>query len=301
MFGLTILGNNAAIPAFGRHPTAQALTHENQVYLVDCGEGTQQRLMHYRVRHNKINHIFISHLHGDHYYGLIGLITTMGFLGREHKLCIYAPPMLKSIIDIQLAAAETTLPFPLEFFPITAEGVLLNSSKMEVSCVAVHHRIACWGFIFKEKKLPRKILPERAIEAGIPPAFFPKLALGFDYVNAMGKTVLNEDVTLPAPPGRMYAYSADTIFEESLADKFKNANLLYHEATYLNDLQDRAGERFHCTALQAATIAGKSGAKKLLLGHFSSKYEDLQPFLAEAGSIFEPVELALEGVTYLVR
>lgn len=300
MFGLTILGNNSAIPAFGRHPTSQALTFEDQVYLVDCGEGTQQQLSHYRVRRSKINHIFISHLHGDHYFGLIGLITSMGLLGREHPLFLYAHPTLKTLIDLQLQAADTTLRFPLHFIPLTAPGVLLDSPKMEVSCFAVQHRIPCYGFLFREKKMPRKLLPEKAKAAGIPPRFFHELQWGKDYVNELGMTIPNDEVTLPSAPGRVYAYSADTIYDESLAVKFAGANLLYHEATYLHDLKERAQERFHTTALQAGEMAVKSGAKKLLLGHFSSKYEDLSPFLKEARSVFEQAELGLEGVTYRI-
>ncbi len=300
MFGLTILGNNSAIPAFGRHPTAQVLTHEDQVYLIDCGEGTQQQLAHYRVKRSKINHVFISHLHGDHYFGLIGLITSMGLLGREHPLNLYGDPILKTIIDLQLKAADTTLRFPLHFIPVTQPGVLVNTPKMEISCFEVSHRIPCRGFLFREKKFPRKLVPAKAIEAGIPPKFFPELQLGKDYVNEAGITIPNGEVTVPASPGRSYAYSADTIYDETLAEKFAGASLLYHEATYLHDLKDRATERYHTTARQAGEMALKSGVKKLLLGHFSSKYEDLSPFLNEAGTVFENVELALEGVTYRI-
>jgi len=300
LFGLTILGNNSAIPAFGRHPTAQALTYEDQVYLIDCGEGTQQQLAHYRVKRSKINHIFISHLHGDHYFGLIGLITSMGLLGREHPLNLYGDPTLKTILDLQLKASGAGLRFPLLFIPLTQPGVLLDSPKMEVCCFAVQHRIPCWGFLFREKKLPRKLLPAKAIEAGIPPFFFHSLQTGKDYVNEQGITIPNSSVTLPNTPGRIYAYSADTIFDENLVEKFAGANLLYHEATYLHDLKAQAIERYHTTALQAGQMAAKSGAKKLLLGHFSSKYEDISPFLHEALSVFENVELALEGVTYRI-
>lgn len=300
MFGLTILGNNSAIPAFGRHPTSQAVTYEDQVYLVDCGEGTQEQLSQYRVKRSKINHIFISHLHGDHYFGLIGLITSMGLLGREHPLFLYAHPALKTIIDLQMKAADTTLRFPLHFIPLTGPAVLLESPKMEVSCFAVQHRIPCYGFLFKEKKMPRKLLPAKAMEAGIPPRFFHELQLGKDYVNKEGITISNSMVTLPSPPGRVYAYSSDTIFDESLVEKFAGANLLYHEATYLHDQKEKAMARFHTTARQAGEMAVKSGVKKLLLGHFSSKYEDLSPLLSEAESVFENVELAIEGVTYRI-
>jgi ribonuclease Z len=300
LFGLTILGNNSAIPAFGRHPTSQAVTYEDQVYLVDCGEGTQLQLSHYRVKRSKIKHIFISHLHGDHYFGLIGLLTSMGLLGREQPLYLYGHPTLKEIIDLQLKAADTTLGFPLHFTAITQPGVLVDSPKMEISCFAVQHRIPCWGFLFREKKHPRKLLPAKAIEAGIPNRFFHELQMGKDYVNEQGITIANSEVTLPASPGRTYAYSADTFYDESLVTYFAGANLLYHEATYLHELKGRALERFHTTAQQAGEIAEKSGVKKLLLGHFSSKYEDLSPLLREASSVFKNTEIAHEGVTYRI-
>ncbi len=300
MFGVTILGNNSAIPAFGRHPTAQVLTHAEQVYLIDCGEGTQQQLSLYRVRRSKINHIFISHLHGDHYFGLIGLITSMGLLGREHALHLYADPALKPILDLQLKAAGTTLPFPLHFIPLTQPTVLVDSPKMEISCFAVQHRIPCWGFLFREKKLPRRLLPAKALEAGIPTSFFHHLQTGKDYVDAQGHTIANSEVTLPALPGRTYAYSADTLYDEKLIAHFEGVNLLYHEATYLHDQKEKALARFHTTAHQAGEIALRAGVKKLLIGHFSSKYDDLSPLLRETASIFNNVELALEGVTYRI-
>ena len=300
MFGLTILGNNSAIPAFDRHPTAQALTYEDQVFLIDCGEGTQQQLSRYKIRRSKINHIFISHLHGDHYFGLIGLITSMGLMGREHDLTIYGPRLLQDIMMMQLDAAGTQLKFKLHFVAVSNGGIIYAGPRMEVSCFPVKHRIPCYGFIFREIKLPRKLLIEQARLAGIPPTFFHHLQMGEDYRMPDGKLVKNEDVTIQNSPGRVYAYSADTIFDESLCDLFDGANLLYHEATYLHEMLDRAKDRFHTTARQAGEIAMKAGVKKLLLGHFSSKYENLDPFLDEALSQFTQTDLAIEGVTYRV-
>jgi ribonuclease Z len=300
LFGLTILGNNSAIPAFDRHPTAQALAHEDQVYLIDCGEGTQMQLSRYKIKRSKINHIFISHLHGDHYFGLIGLLTSMGLMGREHLLHIYAPPLLQSIIQLQLDSADTQLKFPIAFIPLTGNGMIMTSNKMEVSCFSVKHRIPCYGFLFREKKQPRKLILEKALEHGIPPSFFHFLQLGYNYEGENGKVVINELVTVPNRPGRTYAYSADTIFDEGICDVVRNVDVLYHEATYLHEMHERAAERFHSTARQAARIAQMAGVKKLLIGHFSSKYEDLSPFYREAAEIFEPVEIAREGVTFRI-
>ncbi len=300
MFGLTILGNNSAIPAFDRHPTAQALTFEDQVFLIDCGEGTQIQLARYKVKRSKINHILISHLHGDHYFGLIGLLTSMGLMGREHVLYVYGPPLLEKILHMQLDAAGTELKFPLHFVPLMREGILYESNKMQVSCFSVRHRIPCFGFLFREKKLPRKLIPEKAIQAGIPPTFFHRLQQGFDYVGPENKIIKNESVTLPNTPGRIYAYSADTLYDESLCSHFEGATLLYHETTYLHDMEEKAAARYHTTAKQAAMIARKADVGRLLIGHFSSKYENLEPFLIEASQHFKNVETAVEGVTYRI-
>jgi ribonuclease Z len=300
LFGLTILGNNSAIPAFDRHPTAQALTYEDQIYLIDCGEGTQIQLGRYKIKRSKIHHIFISHLHGDHYFGLIGLLTSMGLMNREHPLHLYGPPMLYEIVTMQLKAAGTHLPFPLEFHPITKAGVLHEGAKMQISCFPVKHRIPCFGFRFKEKKLPRKLLLQEAHSLHIPPSFFHHLQLGEDYITPDGIRIANERVTSPNPPGRVYAYSADTIYDEGLATFVSGANLLYHETTYLDEMQERAAQRYHTTTKQAAHLATKAGVKSLIIGHFSSKYESLQPFLTEAAEVFPNTRLAIEGVTYRV-
>src|ERR1700722_10609140 len=164
MLAVTILGNNSALPAFDRHPTAQVVTMDEYHFLVDCGEGTQMQIAKYKIRRSKISHIFISHLHGDHYFGLIGLITSMGLLGRQQDLHLYAPAPLKQMIDLQLKVADTTLPFPLHFHVLQEEGVIAKDNKFEVSCFRVYHRIECWGFRFRQIKPSRKVNPEKARE-----------------------------------------------------------------------------------------------------------------------------------------
>jgi len=299
MLAVTILGNNSALPAFDRHPTAQVVTLDDQLFLVDCGEGTQMQMAKYRIRRSRINHIFISHLHGDHYFGLIGLITSMGLLGREHDMHLYGPAQLKELIDMQLRVADTTLPFALHFHPLQ-EGLIANEDKFRVFCFKVSHRIPCWGFRFEQKRAPRRILPEKAIDMGVPAAFFDKLKWGEDYTTKAGLLIKNESVTMAAPSPLSYAYSADTMYDENIIDKIKGVNLLYHETTYLKDLADRAIKRFHCTTEQAATIAGKAAVGRLIIGHFSSKYEVLSEFENEARAVFSNTDLALEGVTYRV-
>jgi len=300
MLALTILGNNSAIPAFDRNPTAQILQTQEESYLIDCGEGTQMQMAKYKIKRSKITRIFISHLHGDHYYGLIGLLTSMGLLGRTQDLHLHAPEPLGQIIMLQLNVADTKLPYKLHFHPLKAEGIIVADKKMMVECFNVKHRIECWGFLFREKKNPRKVNAERAAIYEIPAAFYDKLQQGYDYVTKKGDIVPNEEVTIAASKPKSYAFCADTIYDETLADKIKEVDLLYHEATYLKDLHERAASRFHSTTHQAASIAKLGNVKKLLLGHFSSKYETLGEFLPEACEVFENTELALEGACYRI-
>ncbi len=298
MLALTILGNNSAIPAFNRYPTAQLLQSQEEGYLIDCGEGTQMQLARYRIRRSKINHIFISHLHGDHYFGLPGLLTSMSLLGRTQDLHLHAPAPLETIIQLQLQAANTVLSYPLHFHPLPAEGEIMNDQKISVRCFPVMHRIPCWGFLFREKKNPRKVDAEKARAFEIPASFYERLQRGEDYTNKKGTLIPNAEVTLPGPSALSYAYCADTIYDEKLADIVKGVDLLYHETTYLAADAAKAAVRYHATTLQAAAIALKAGVKKLLIGHFSARYESLDEFKEEACSIFPQTELALEGVCY---
>lgn len=300
MFALTILGNNSAIPAFDRNPTAQVLQTMEESFLIDCGEGTQMQLSKYKIKRSKINHIFISHLHGDHYFGLIGLLTSMSLLNRTQDLHLHAPPELEELVNMQLKFAATHLSYPLHFHPLKNEGVIVEGNKMIIECFKVQHRIDCWGFLFREKRNLRKVNAERAKIYEIPAAFYEKLQQGFDYANKKGSIVPNDEVTIPGPKTKSYAYCADTIYDERIAEKVKEVDLLYHETTYLKDLHERAAARFHSTTVQAAAIAEKAGAKKLLIGHFSSKYEKLDEFLNEATEVFKNTELALQGSCYII-
>lgn len=301
MFAVTILGNNSALPAYDRHPTAQVVTLNDQLLLIDCGEGTQMQLSRYKVKRGKLNHIFISHLHGDHYFGLIGLITSMGLLGREQPLYLYAPAAMESIIKLQLEVAATTLPFELIFHPLTKEETILDTPKFSVTCFGTQHRIPCWGFIVREKRLPRKIDKEKVLAFEIPAAFYPSLKQGYDYTTKEGTVIYNHQVTIPNTAPRSYAFCADTIYDERIAEIANDVSMIYHEATYLKAMEDRALARFHSTTTQAASIALKANAHHLLLGHFSSKYEDLNEYLAEAMEVFPKTQLAIEGVTFIVR
>jgi ribonuclease Z len=301
VLAVTILGNNSAIPAFDRHPTAQVITLDDHLFLVDCGEGTQTQMNKYKIRRSRINHIFISHLHGDHYFGLIGLITSMGLLGRHQDLNLYGPAQLIDIFNLQLKVADTQLPYKLIFHPLGDEGLLVKDNRFEISCFKVFHRIECWGFTFKQVRPPRRVNPEKAKNSGVPASFFDRLKWGENYENQQGLIIQNDTVTDPAPLPKSYAYSADTIYNPELALKVSGVNMLYHEATYLKDLEERASKRFHCTTVQAASIAKIAGVKQLLIGHFSSKYDRLDEFEKEAREIFPETYLAIEGVSFLVQ
>ena len=300
MFAVTILGNNSALPAYDRHPSAQIVTINDQLLLIDCGEGTQMQLSRYKIRRGKLNHIFISHLHGDHYFGLIGLISSMALLNREQPLHLFAPPGLEEIIALQLKVASTTLPYVLVFHPLNKEEVILDTPKFSVETFHTQHRIPCWGFLIKEKKHPRKLDKEKAINLNIPAAFYSSLKMGYDYTAKDGSVVYNDQVTLPNSPAKSYAYCADTIYDERLINIAKDVTMIYHEATYLNGMEERAAARFHSTTAQAASIALNANAGGLLLGHFSSKFEELHDYLKEALEVFPRTQLAIEGVTFRI-
>lgn len=297
---LTILGNNSAIPAHDRHPTAQVLEIREQLFLIDCGEGTQIQMQRYNIRRRRINYIFISHLHGDHYFGLIGLLTSMALMGRTADLHLFGPPLLKDIIDLHLAAAGTALSYNLVFGSLQ-EGdsrLLADTPYYSVSCFPVEHRIACHGFLFTAKSSGRKLDPEQCRAYEVPSAFYPFLKQGEDYTRRDGIVVRNEWVTQPGLPDKKYAYCADTRYTHSFLEHIRGADAVYHESTYLGDNLEKAGERFHSTAGQAAELAKAAGARRLFLGHFSSKYTDLSGFREEAAAIFPDVEITAEGRTY---
>lgn len=300
MFAVTILGNNSAVPAFDRHPTSQVVTHDGTNYLVDCGEGTQIQLIKYKIRRSKISHIFISHLHGDHYFGLIGLLNTLGLLSHQQELHVYGPNPLKDIIELQLKVAYTQLSFALHLHTISGPCTLVDTDKITIKCFPVNHRVECYGFSFEEKKPLRKLLPEKAIEHEIPAIFYERLKSGEDYTTKEGKIISNEWVTEPGEKGKSYAFCADTKYDEAILQHISGFDMIYHETTYLDNLRERAIERFHSTSKQAAEIAKKAGIKKLLIGHFSSKYDTLDEFEKEAREVFANTELALEGVVYPV-
>lgn len=298
MLSVTILGNNSAVPAFNRHPTSQVVTHDGVNYLVDCGEGTQIQMIKYKVRRGKISHIFISHLHGDHYFGLVGLINTFGLLSHQQELHIYGPAPLQQIIETQLKVAETHLSYPLFFHSITENAILVDNEKIRIKCFETTHRIQCFGFSFEEKMSKRKILVDRVRKHDIPLTFYSSLQNGLDYITPKGEVIKNETITAAPEKGKRYAFCADTRYDESIIQHIYGFDTIYHETTYLDNLNEKAFERFHSTTKQAAAIAKKAMINRLLIGHFSSKYSVLDAFEQEAREVFPATELAIEGHTY---
>lgn len=299
-FEVTILGSSSATPVYNRNPTAQLLNCNEKFYLIDCGEGTQQQLIKFGLKASKIDYILISHLHGDHYFGLIGLLSSMHLNGRIKPVHIFAPFALKEILDLQFKHSDTHLRYELIYHFVEADQptVILENSDLTIETIILNHRIPCTGFKFTEKKRLRKIVVEKLEAANVPVEYYALLKRGVDLTLPNGGVLLNVDYTTDSAIPKSYAYCSDTLRDESYFDSIKGCDTLYHEATFLHEMLSRAQETHHTTALQAAEIAIAVGAKKLLLGHFSSRYKTLGPILDEAKAVFENTELALEGHTY---
>ncbi len=301
-FSVTILGSSSATPTSERNPTSQLVNHRDKLFMIDCGEGTQVTLRKMKIHFQRINHIFISHLHGDHFYGLIGLISSMHLLGRDHELHVYGPPELQEVIDLQLKVSQTTLVYPLNFHATQCEKpeLIFENNHMEVLSFPLNHRIATTGFLFREKPALRKVNKDKALEIKVPAWAYEKIRKGEDFVAEDGSIYQNSELTFDPPPPRSYAYCSDTAYYEPVIQTIKDADLLYHEATFMNDREANAKEKFHSTAAQAARIARLAGAKKLLIGHFSARYDELEPILNEAKDEFGESYLAEEGMTFSI-
>ena len=299
IFQLKILGNNSAVPAHNRNQTSQLLQLDNQYILIDCGEGTQMQLSKHHIRLGRIKTVLISHLHGDHYFGLIGLISTMHLFHRHQKLTIFAPPELEQILNLQLKVSETVLNFELEFVPLDHQNskVIIKDEQFFVEAFPLDHGIKCYGFLIKENpkqwRIDKKTIPE-----GIGIQEIIQLKKGKDVLHDDGTIKYKlEEYTLPPRPSRSYAFCSDTRFNDDIVPYIQGVDLLYHEATFTDEMKDRAALTHHSTARDAATIASKAGVKKLLLGHYSTRYKDPQPLLDEALLVFKESYLSQEGET----
>jgi ribonuclease Z len=300
-FEIKILGSNSATPVFNRHHSSQLITVNNQLFLIDCGEGTQLQLIKYKVRLTKINYIFISHLHGDHYLGLVGLLSTMHLNGRTKDLYLFGPPGLDEIITIQLKYSETFLNFKIIFTELdtTAIKVILELDNLTVETIPLIHRIKCCGFLIREKPKKRKI-DKSKIPAHLTPLQIIALKEGEDIVDKDGNLLKSDQCTTPAKRSRSYAYCSDTAYNPAMFQQIEGVDVLYHEATFLHDMESRAVVTYHSTALQAALTAKEANVRTLLLGHFSARYKDLEPHLSEAKTIFPNSFLAEEGLVFKI-
>lgn len=301
-YEVTLLGVSAAMPAFDRHPSAQLLRIQEKYYLIDCGEGTQMQLRRYALKWSKINQIFISHLHGDHFFGLIGLLNSYGLAGRTAPLDIFGPDGLEKIIMIQLRYGGGNLPYPLRFHRVdcTFSSSIYEDQHVRVYSIPLGHRIPTSGFLFREKERPRNMIGETISTYQIPYSVIPEIKAGADFELPDGRIIPNANLTIDPPAPRSYAYCSDTQYTESIIPIIDRVDLLYHESTFCADLQEQAKITMHSTAFDAASIAKKAKVKKLLLGHYSSRYRDIGLFETEARTVFDESYLGEEGKTYRV-
>ena len=294
---LTVLGCYAATPRTFTNPTSQVLEINNEVFLIDCGEGTQVELRRNKVKFGKIKHVFISHLHGDHFYGLIGLISTFMLLNRKTELHVYGPKGIKEIITLQLKFSNSWTGYPLYFHELSSKEteVILTTKKVTVETIPLKHRIYCNGFLFREQPKPRKLLMEEVDRYEIDVAYYKSIKKGKDATLSDGTVIPNAQLTLDPPPPKSYAFCSDTAYNPALADQLQNVTVLYHEATFLEEHAYLAAPTGHSTAREAAAIAREANVENLVLGHFSTRYDSILPFKTEAESIFPSVHLADDG------
>ncbi|RPG65428.1 MAG: ribonuclease Z [Flavobacteriaceae bacterium TMED42] len=294
---LNILGCHSATPLENAHTTSQVLEVKDHIFLIDCGEGTQIQLRNQKIKFSRIKHIFISHLHGDHFYGLVGLVSTFRLLGRTADLHICGPKGIKEVITLQLKLANSWTNYNLFFHELEQEESVLifEDDSLRVHTIPLDHRVYTNGFLFEEKPGLRRLDKEKIKNYDIPHYDFQQLKLGKDLVLEDGTVVQNDRVTLNPKPIKRYAFCSDTAYNESIVPLVEGVDLLYHEATFLDAHENLAEKTKHSTATQAAKIAQLAKVKRLVLGHFSSRYRDKNGFLTEAAPFFDEVELAADG------
>lgn len=294
---LTILGCYAATPRTFTNPTSQILEIKNRLFLIDCGEGTQVQLRKNKIKFSKINHIFISHLHGDHFFGLIGLVSTFSLLGRTTDLHIHGPKGIKEIITMQLRLSNSWTNFNLFFHELQSKEseIVFEDDKVLIKTIPLHHRVYTNGFLFQEKVGERKLNVDAVQNYEIESCYYQKIKNGKDITLEDGRVIENEKLSFDPIPAKSYAFCSDTAYHEAVIPIIINADILYHEATFLQSEENLALKTLHSTAKEAATIALKSNVKQLILGHYSTRYENIEMFKQEAETIFSEVLLADDG------
>ena len=298
---LTILGCNSGVPRENSQTTSQIIEIGNSLFLIDCGEGTQNQIRKQKIKFSRIKQVFISHLHGDHFFGLIGLISSFRLLGRTNNLDIYGPKGIKEIITLQLKYSQSWTNYQITFHELSSleSELIYENDFIRVFTIPLKHRIYTNGFLFKEKKGLRKINIDMVNKYNISTSDFENLKKGKDLILDDGNIINNELVTLPPSKPMSYAFCSDTSYHEDLVDIITGVDVLYHESTFLNIHQELAKLTKHSTASDAAKIAKKSKIKNLILGHFSARYRDKKDFLNEAKVHFENVELAEDGKIFI--
>ena len=297
-FELHILGCGSALPTTRHFATSQVVNLRDKLFMIDCGEGAQMQLRKSRLKFSRLNHIFISHLHGDHCFGLMGLISTFGLLGRTAELHIHSPKGLEELLTPMLNFFCHTLAYKVIFheFDTRQTSVVYADRSMTVTTIPLQHRIPCCGFLFAEKARPNHIIRDMVDFYKVPVYELNRIKNGSDYVTPEGEVIANTRLTRPSDPPRKYAYCSDTIFRPEIVEQLSGVDLLFHEATFAESELARAKETYHTTAAQAARIALEAGVRQLVIGHFSARYEDESILLKEASAVFPNTILAKENL-----
>ena len=295
-FRVHILGCGSALPTLKHFPSAQVVEVRGKLFLVDCGEGTQIQLRRSRLRFTKISAVFVTHLHGDHCFGLIGMLSTFGLLGRTAKLTVYAPAELADILQRQIDFFCRDLDYEVEFKAVdtTKQQVMYEDRSLTVETIPLQHRVHCCGYLFREKPSLAHIRRDMTDFYEIPISQFNNIKAGADWTTPDGEVIPNSKLTEPADTPRSYAYCSDTRYIPTLYERLKGVSTLYHESTYGEDNLQMAEKYNHSTARQAALVAREAGVGQLLLGHYSSRYEREEVLLNEAREVFENTRLTNE-------
>lgn len=297
---LTILGCYAATPRTFTNPTSQVLEIRNRLFLIDCGEGTQVQLRKNKIKFSKINQVFISHLHGDHFFGLIGLISTFALLNRTTDLHVYGPKGIKEIINLQLRLSNSWTKYGLFFHELESKEseVIFEDDKVIVKTIPLNHRVYTNGFLFQEKLRERKLNLDAVQNYEIETCYYQNIKNGKDITLDDGRLIENNKLSFDPDSPLSYAFCSDTVYNENIIPLIKDVDVLYHESTFLDSEEALAGKTMHSTAKEAATIASKANVNQLVLGHYSTRYENIELFKEQAETIFPNVLLADDGKTF---
>lgn len=297
-FSINILGCGSALPTTRHQPTSQVINLRDKLYMIDCGEGTQLQMRRMRIKFSRLNHIFISHMHGDHCFGLPGLLSTLGMLGRNGTLVIHGPKETETYLQPILNQFSKNLPYEIQFNKIdpTAHSLVMEDRSLRVYSIPLKHRIPCCGYLFEEKPKDAHIIREMIDFYQVPIRQIQPIKQGADFITPEGEVIPNARLTRPADKPKRYAFCSDTAFAPSIVPIIKDVDLLYHEATFSDSDLPRSKETFHSTARQAAEIARMANVGQLVIGHFSARYTDLKVLHREALEVFPNTILADEGM-----